>query len=318
MDIRGRQIAGPSPAGSSEAAQGGRDTEGSKQGGQGRRGWWSHERPSGGNRKNPRSPTCSRVVPESSAWSQDPSPPVPGSPCLAQEVWDRLADGQKVLSLSSQQALGLRGSTRWRGPHATSTWSTETPCSPPTRAVPQICQDLPWHPCSLSRRISGGPGWQEERGMRAEAFMLSGGKQLSAGVPVPTSPGTPWSRGGHLSAKPLWARSEALPPGSSCSPPGRPQRSLKDHTLPRTPCKANGQGAKGSAKSRRGVKAGHCAQVLEGSVTCAFYRENHGPSLPPLSATHIPCTKKCQKHRALPLGLQGPDIRSGVPQHTFL
>ena len=42
--------------------------------------------------------------------------------------------------------------------------------------------------------------------------MLPGGEQLSAGVPVPTSPGTPWSRGEHLSAKPLQARSETPPP----------------------------------------------------------------------------------------------------------
>lgn len=42
------------------------------------------------------------------------------------------------------------------------------------------------------------------------------------------------------------------------------------------------------------------------------------PVYHPPSATHIPCTKKCQKRRALPLGLRGPDIPTGVPQHTFL
>lgn len=87
----------------------------------------------GRDRKNPSFPTFLRVVPESSMWSQDPTPPAPGSWCPAQEVWDQLADGQKVLSLSSQQDLRLSGSKRERGPHARPPRCPQKPVLPATR-----------------------------------------------------------------------------------------------------------------------------------------------------------------------------------------
>ena len=63
-------------------------------------------------------PMISPVVLESSVWSQDPTPPAPGSPCPAQQVWDQPAGGWPVLSLSSQRELGLSGNKRERGSHA--------------------------------------------------------------------------------------------------------------------------------------------------------------------------------------------------------
>lgn len=73
---------------------------------------------SGKEKKELKFPTFSTVVPESSAWSRDSTPPAPGSLCPAQKMWDQLADGQKVLSLSFQQDPRLSGSKRKRGPHA--------------------------------------------------------------------------------------------------------------------------------------------------------------------------------------------------------
>lgn len=56
-----------------------------------------HSMCAGKGQKEPSFPTFLRVVPESSVWSRDPTPPATGSPGLAQEVWDQLTDGQTVL-----------------------------------------------------------------------------------------------------------------------------------------------------------------------------------------------------------------------------
>lgn len=186
--------------------------------------------PSGGNRKNPHLPTFSRVVPESSAWSQDPSPPVPGSPCLAQEVWDRLADGQKVLSLSSQQALGLRGSMRGRGSHAASAWSRETPaprhsgqCLRSARASPGI--RVPSPGASLGGRAGRRKGG---RGQRPSCSQAASNSVLASWFRLPQElPGAE----NTCQPNPSGPDQRSRLPSSSHSLPGRLQRSSKDHTL---------------------------------------------------------------------------------------
>lgn len=182
---------------------------------------------SGGNRKNPRSPTFSRVVPESSAWSQDPSPPVPGSPCLAQEVWDRLADGQKVLSLSSQQALGLRGSMRGRGSHAASTWSTETPaprhsgqCLRSARASPGI--RVPSPGASLGGRAGRRKGG---RGQRPSCSQAASNSVLASRFRLPQE--LPEAEKNSCQPNPSQPDRRPHLPLSSHSPTRRPTKKLQ-------------------------------------------------------------------------------------------
>lgn len=275
MDIRGRQVAGPSPVGSSGAAQGGRDTEEGKQGGQGRRGWWSHERPFWREQKEPTFAHVLKggarklsVVPR--PLTSCPRLPVPGSGGMGST--SRWPESSVTVFPTSPWAEGQhegeRVTCRLRVVH-------RDPCSPPLGTVPQVCQGLSWHPCSLSRRISGGPGWQEERGTRAEAFMFPGGEQLSAGVLVPTSPGTPWSRE-HLSAKPLRARSEIPPPIVLPQPTREAAKKLQGphpaRQRGRAPRAVPSQVLTGSEDRSLHPDAG-AALWSTFSVMCAFYRE---------------------------------------------
>ena len=131
----------------------------------------------GRDRKNPSFPTFSRVVSESSTWSQDPTPPASGSRCPAQEVWDQPADGQKALSPSSQQDLRLSGSKRERGPHACHPHCPQRPVLPATRGgclrSARASSAWPAGIRVLSPDASSGcRAGQRKGGARADIFML--------------------------------------------------------------------------------------------------------------------------------------------------
>lgn len=169
-------------------------------------------------------------------------------------------------------------------------------------------------------RLAGGKG-DEGRGLHVPRR-----EQLSAGVPVPTSPGTPWSRGEQLSAKPLRARSETPPPTVLPQPTREAAKKLQGphpaRQMGRVPRAAPSQVLTGSEDRSLHPDAG-AALWSTFSVMCAFYREkpqsqSNAMLLPsPLSNTHSMCQEMSRPKSCAP-GTSRASHTNGVPQHTFL